>query len=182
MCFLCALCDQAEHAEMVGPLDVVSEYGSERIQQKLGFLFMDKAHPAVNFFNNYQMLSATYAVPDTTIDEVLQYLDSGGFNEVAAAIRTMMPPIPSHVTINETMDRALRSAILHPTPHADSVLRLLRAAYPLLATLWSEFARGDDDPTASMFMSWASEALNGRPADSLLIQSVFRAGPRSSRT
>ena len=172
------LCAQAEHAEMVGPLDVVSEYGSERLQQKLGFLFMDKGHPSANFWTNYRILTAAYSVSDTTIDEVLRYLDTHGFDEVAAAIRTIMPPIPSHVTLSESMHRALRSAILGPTPHADCVLRLLRATSPLLATLWSEFAREGGDGNASTFLAWASETLDGRPADRLLIQSVFRAGPR----
>jgi hypothetical protein len=191
MCILCAfhvffmyfacVFAQAEQAEVIGPLDAVSEFASERIQQKLGFLFKDKGHPAPNFWTNYRILTSAYTVPEATIRTVLQSLDTRGFADVADAIRTVMPPIPLHVTINESMDRALRSATLQPTPLLDDVLLLLKAACAPLAALWSEFALLRDDQRASTFVTWAREMLNDRPADSMLVQSITRAGAHLGR-
>ena len=137
LCEMSVHCMKAEQAELLGPLDVLTEFPSERLQQKLGYLFIDKGHPSANFWNNYRMLTTAYSAPAsvTLTDEALRDFDRRGHKHVAA-----VPPVPDHVTINESMDRALRLAVLQPTPHLNDVIKLLAAAHQSLGALWTEYA------------------------------------------
>ena len=172
---------KAEQSELLGPLDVLTEFPSERIQQMLGHLFIDKGHPAPNFWNNYRKLTAAYSAPASVTDEALQSFDQRGHKHVADAIRRVVPPVPDHVTINESMDRALQLAVLQPTPHINDVIQLLAAAHQPLGALWTEYATSHADQDAVAFMEWAREELPDRPVDSRLIQAIAQAGsPRST--
>ena len=61
-CYVLARNVQAEHAELVGPLDTLSEYGTERLQQGISFLFRDKGHPSPNFWSNHRAALSIFSV------------------------------------------------------------------------------------------------------------------------
>ena len=173
---------QAEHAELVGPLDTLSEYGTERLQQGISFLFRDKGHPSPNFWSNHRAALSIFSVPSSVAARAASDLDARGFRSVARAVRKMIPPLPDLVTMSESMDQALRSAEVQATTYLADVLRLLTASYPPLRTLWQECSAELASPTPEQFVDWACAQLANRPIDRALVMSVLSAGKPNAHT